>query len=315
MKQFITNNKVTYNLMSFTGYKALIIFTLLLEGPTSYEDVCNNFIQNRYIKEKISIDTLRVYINSFKRLGCDVKRSRGEDKISRYQILSHPFELKITDAEIQSILKVYRNIVKSISVEEIYFLENFLEKIGEKIKNEEFTDAVNKISILKEVDKKLIGELLECCKRKEQIVISYRSPNSGTKDIEIIVDKLDVSSGKIYLYGTGLEYMEYGSFLVSRIEMIKSIKAESVIPESIKETIVTYELQTLNFQRPDIDKNEEIIACSDNKFTIRTKISNTFLLKQKLLEYGPACKVIEPEDFKNEFINLLKDMKAGYYCG
>lgn len=28
------------------------------------------------------------------------------------------------------------------------------------------------------------------------------------------------------------------------------------------------------------------------------KTSNDFLAKQKLLEYGPICKVLEPESFK-----------------
>ena len=32
MKEFVKNQKVTYNLMSFTGFKALIIFSLLTDG-------------------------------------------------------------------------------------------------------------------------------------------------------------------------------------------------------------------------------------------------------------------------------------------
>jgi len=53
MKQFIKNNKVTYNLMSFTGYKGLLIFTLLIESPKSYEEVCEYFIKDKYLREKI----------------------------------------------------------------------------------------------------------------------------------------------------------------------------------------------------------------------------------------------------------------------
>ena len=80
MKEFLKNQTITYNLMSFTGYKALILFSLLSEGPKSYREICDYFVNKTYLKESISIDTLRVYINSLKRIGCEVKRIRGEDK-------------------------------------------------------------------------------------------------------------------------------------------------------------------------------------------------------------------------------------------
>ncbi len=312
MKQFIKNNKVTYNLMSFTGYKGLLIFTLLIESPKSYEEVCEYFIKDKYLREKIYIDTLRVYINTFKLLGCEVKRTKSEDKISRYQIISHPFELSMDEEQIQSILKVYKNLVKNISVEEIFLLENFLEKIGEYAKNENFITSMRKISMLRDIDKKLLSELIECCKQKCQVIINYNSPKSGKKDIEIAVEKLEVSNGKIYLFGTGAEYMEYTGFLASRIVRINEVKLTRTIPHINRELNVLYELEC---DEVNLDSNEELLEHNNGKALIRAKVDNEFYMKQKLLEYGPACRIIEPESFKNDFVALLKDMKAGYYCG
>ena len=312
MKQFIKNKTVTYNLMSFTGYKALIIFSLLLEGPKSYEEVCDYIIKNPYLKgDKISIDTLRVYINSFKKLGCKVLRSKGADKISRYQIISHPFELSLNEEERQSIIKVFKTISKNLSLDEFLELENFLEKIAGYIKNEEFALDVRNSSMLKNIDKDLVENLLDCCKKKKQIIINYHSPNSGKKDIELIADKLEISNGKIYLCGTGFEYNQYASFLLSRIKHIVDVKDETVYPSNIKELKVVYELD----YEPVLQPNDRILEKRDNKFVIETTTSNDFFLQQKLLEYGPACKILEPESFRDNFIALLKDMKAGYYCG
>ena len=39
MKEFLKNNTVTYNLMSFTGFKSILLFSLLTTGPKSYEDI------------------------------------------------------------------------------------------------------------------------------------------------------------------------------------------------------------------------------------------------------------------------------------
>lgn len=314
MKEFIKNQKVTYNLMSFTGYKALLLFSLLTEGPKSYEEICEYFFNHPYLREKISIDTLRVYINSLRRIGCEVKRFRGDDKISRYVITAHPFELKLSDEQIQSVIKIYKSIVKNMDVKELLSMERFFEKIGSYIKNDDFIADIRKISMLRDIDKKLLEDLLDCCDRKEQIVIQYNSPNSGEKSIELIADKIDSSNGKIYLYGTGFEYMKYGSFLVSRIKKINEIKVEKTIPENLKEFRITYTLECSPDKLNPAD-NEKIIEKHNNYAVIEMKTSNDFLAKQKLLEYGPICKVLEPESFKNDFIKLLKDMKAGYYCG
>lgn len=43
MKEFKKSNIVTYNLMSFTGFKSLMLFALLLESPKSYKEICEFF--------------------------------------------------------------------------------------------------------------------------------------------------------------------------------------------------------------------------------------------------------------------------------
>ena len=61
-----------------------------------------------------------MYLNSLKRLGCEVKRVKANgDKESRYMIISHPFELKYTPEQLQSALKVFKTLVKNIDIEEL----------------------------------------------------------------------------------------------------------------------------------------------------------------------------------------------------
>lgn len=314
MKEFIKTQKVTYNLMSFTGYKALLLFSLLTEGPKSYEEISNHFFNHQYLREKISIDTLRVYINSLRRIGCEVKRFRGEDKVSRYVITAHPFQLKLSPEQKQSVIKVYKSIVKNMDIKELLAMESFFEKIAQYINDDEFLGNIRKISMLKDIDKKLLQDLVQCCDRGEQIVILYNSPNSGEKNIEIIADKIDISNGKIYLYGIGFEYMQYGSFLVNRIKRINEIKLNKTIPENLKQIRIIYELKCPP-EKVNLEANEHILEQNNESVKIEINTTNEFLTKQRLLEYGPICKVLEPENFKKDFINLLKDMKAGYYCG
>ncbi len=313
MKEFVKTKKVTYNLMSFTAFKALILFSELVTSPKSYKEICEIFYNHPYLREQISIDTLRVYINSLKRFGCEIKRVKGEDKQSRYVITSHPFELKYTKEQLQGALKVFKTLVKNMDIEELLSMQEFFEKIGTYIKNEDFINEAKQVSLLKDINKNLLKTLIECCEKKNQIIITYASPNSGIKKIELIADKIEISNSKIYLYGIGFEYKEYGSFLVSRIKSIDSIKNEITMPEGLQEIKVVYELY--NTSKPELESYETILENDENKFVIEACTSNKFLLRQRLLAFGPNCKIVSPEEFKNEFIALLKDMKAGYYCG
>lgn len=313
MKQFIKNQKVTYNLMSFTGYKALLIFNLLTEGPKSFEEISDYIYNHPYLREKISMDTMRVYMNSLKRLGCDVKRIKGDDKISRYYVAEHPFELRLTIEEQKSVINVYKNIVKNMDIEELLSMDNFFEKLGRYIKDEEFIANLCKHSPIKGIDKSLLKNLIDCCNRKDQIVITYHSPNSGIKQIEIISDKLEITNNKVYFYGTGFEYMQYGSFLVNRIKSIDEIKTERTNPEGLKKIKIKYEL-TCKPKEIMLQDNEKIIEQNNQKTVVEMITTNDFFAKQRLLEFGPRCKILEPNDFKENFVNLLKNMKAGYYC-
>lgn len=298
--------------MSFTAFKALVMFTELTKSPKSYKEICDIFYNHPYLREQISIDTFRVYMNSLKRFGCEVKRIKGEDKESRYYISSHPFELKYTKDQLQSALKVFKSLVKNMDIDELLMMEEFFEKIGCYIKNEDFINEVKKVSLLKDINKDILKTLIECCKNKNQIIITYASPNSGNKKMELIADKIEINNGKIYLYGTGFEYKQYGSFLLNRIKKIDEIKIEKTMPNGLVEVEVVYEIyHTADFQP---ETYEKVIKKDSDKLTIEAKTSNTFLLTQRLLSFGNNCKIVSPEDFKNEFVTLLKDMKAGYCC-
>ena len=298
--------------MSFTAFKALVMFTELTKSPKSYKEICDIFYNHPYLREQISIDTFRVYMNSLKRFGCEVKRIKGADKESRYYITSHPFELKYTQDQLQSALKVFKSLVKNMDIDELLMMEEFFEKIGCYIKNEDFINEVKKVSLLKDINKDILKTLIECCKNKNQIIITYASPNSGNKNMELVADKIEVNNGKIYLYGTGFEYKQYGSFLVNRIKKIDEIKTEKTMPDGLVEVEVVYEIYHTGDFQPET--YEKVIKKDNDKLTIEAKTSNTFLLTQRLLSFGNNCKIVSPEDFKNEFVTLLKDMKAGYCC-
>ncbi len=313
MKEFMKNKTVTYNLMSFTGFKSLVVFSLLLEAPRSYDEINEYFKNHEFIKEPVSIDTLRVYLTSLRMVGCEIIRTRKADG-GKYKLVSHPFELKVSDEQIKSIVKVYKAVSKNIELYELIILEKFLRKISLLINNPDLTAAIEKMSILSGVNLELAGQLIRHCKNKDQITFLYNSPKSGDKEIEIITDKVELNNNKLYLYGTGLDYKQYGYFPISRIKAVVSVSMFKTDISNIETLTVGYELN-INPNEIKLTDEEKLIDIKDGKLLIESTTSNPFIIKQRVLSFGTGCKVLYPDSFRNEIINTLKKMREGYLNG
>lgn len=296
--------------MSFTAFKTLLIFSLLLESPKSYQDIIDYFESHDFINEKISIDTIRVYINSLKRAGCVIAKTKRAEG-SKFMLVSHPFELSIPQEQIKIISKVYKTISKTVDIADLVLLEKFLRKIASNVKNEEFHDTLEKISALSGLDINLLEDLLACCRNKKQIVLNYNSPRSGHSDLELICDKLGFENGKLYIYGTSIDFSQSTYLLVSRIINIKEIKLHKNTDIDIEELKIKYEIKA-NIQELQLKDNEKLLNTDNNRILIEAKSSNKFVLKQRVLSFGSACTVLEPEDFRQEIIATLKKMRAEY---
>ncbi len=311
MKEFRKTNVVTYNLMSFTGFKSLLLFTILCESPKSYSEVCDYFKNHPYIKEEMSADTFRVYLTSLRRCGCEieVKRMKGGAK---YQIVSQPFEFKISEGEIKGIIKIYRIISNTSDVKGLVAFDRFINKLITLTNNEKLRAAFNKVSIFRGIDLDLVDELLNCCDKKCQVDFLYNSPKGEVIPVELIADKVDISNGKVYLYGMNLKYKQYSYFRVQLIESISSVKLGTVDLSDVESIRVKYELKSLpRYYR--LSDEEKIVEINENSIIVEMESSNKFLLKQKILEYGKYCTVLEPESFKQEIVDTLKKMQEVYY--
>ncbi len=310
MKEFKKSNVVTYNLMSFTGFKSLMLFTLLLESPKSYSEICDFFKTHEYIKEEISIDTFRVYITSLRRSGCQVERTSSSEG-SKYRIVSHPFELKISEDQIKSLIKIYRIILKTIDIKGLFDFESFLRRLVDKTNNEELLSALDKVSVFKGVDFEMIQNLFKYSADKQQIKFLYNSPRGSKVEIELIVDKIGLSNGKVYVYGTNTKYKQYSYFMISRILEILDVGPISLDVSQLEKIKVRYELKSLTPQYKLSDE-EKIVEIHDDSIVVEMESSSKFILKQKIMEYGPLCRVLEPEDFRNDIIATLKRMREEY---
>jgi predicted DNA-binding transcriptional regulator YafY len=310
MKEFLKTNTVTHNLMAFTGFKSILLFTLLSEGPKSYAELKDHIKNHEYLHEEISTDTLRIYINSLKEIGCKIEK-KNIDGVTKYFISTHPFELKISDKQVKSIIKIYKAISKTIEVTDLISLHKFFQKISNYVQNEDLKIKLKYLSPLNDIDIKLVEELIFHVKNQAEITVYYNSPRSGLKNITILADKIAVNNGKLYLYGMNSEYKNYSSFLVSKIVKILSVSIENKTLES-PDIVVQYEYTKDNNENLDLLSCEKVIEEYDNKCLIELTSKSKFDIIQRILYHNYKCKVLSPQSIKTEVIQTLKQMKEGY---
>ena len=297
--------------MSFTGFKSIYIFSLLLEGPKSYKQLQEAVQEHEYLHESISIDAIRIYINSLKKIGCKVK-SITDKRIKYYYIDSHPFELKINSQQAKSILSIYKAISKSIELSDFMAIQHFFDNFAQYITDEDLKNKIFASSPINNIDTELMKELIKYTKNKSEITVFYNSANTGKKNITILADKLYITNGKLYLGGFNSEHENYSGFLVSRIIKIVSVNLNSpTLKIPVYEVI--YELyKTDNTTFEPIDC-ETIMEETPQKLTICITSKNKFDITQRILYHAGKCKVISPKEYQDEIIDCLKKMKEGYF--
>jgi len=308
MKEFLQSNKVTYNLMSFTAFKSILLFSYLLEKPRSYEEIRDYFAQHEYLNETISIDTLRVYINSLERVGCEVVRGKKAEG-SKYRIVKHPFELKFSDEQVKSIIKVYKMLLKSIDVEELLSLTKFFKKISRGVENLQLKQLLAEISPLNKLNIDILLPLIKACRKNDEITIMYNSPRSGIKKIDLLAENLVVSNNKIYLNGKSPMYTNNASFLVSRIVEPPVVKLEKTIDLPDESQVVGCEIYDMHFVPQE---NDKILQTLDDKLIVEISADNKFYARQRILALGSDCKVLYPESFREDVLSTLKRIKEEY---
>ncbi len=309
MKEFLKTKKVTYNLMSFTAFKAMLLFSYLLEAPRSYEEIRQHFEAHEFLHESISIDTLRVYINSLERLGCEVVRGKKAEG-SKYRLVKHPFQVNISNEHAKNLIKIFKTLSKSIDVEDLIAMTNFFEKIAKEINSDELKTALVNVSPLKKINSEILEILISACHRNDEISFEYNSPSSSKKNIELIAENLKITNNKLYLSGYSPQYKDpKATFLVSRITQKPVIKLTKTIVSKAEPLTVGCEIYEENVPLND---NEKIIKTENGHTFIEITSDNKFFTIQRILSFGNNCKVLYPQSFKEDICSVLKKMKEEY---
>lgn len=296
--------------INLTGVRLLVLFSLLMEAPRTAEEINEYFVNNNYPNDIISLDTIRNDVNSLRSAGCDISRADKHNGF-KYTLFSHPFELNIDLDVAKSLSKIYNRVYNHLSVNHLILIDDLLESLANYTPQEDVYEYLKGISLLKNINKSILNDLIKARDKKSKIKFTYKAPNTGKHELEFVVNDLEIRNKKLYFNGYCVTYESNSFLLVSKVVSdIEFLNDDEAIKSNTKTVI--YELKNLakiNFTEKQDDK---IIEETSDKIIVQHESENDFKLMQKILAYGPNCTVISPEDVKLRVIDTLKRMREVY---
>ena len=302
------NQKI--NNISLTGYKVLHILELLSKSPQSEADLNEYFSKNKIIGKKVSDDSINLYINTLKKIGCKISRPIKSNSY-KYELLNNPFILTLSDKEKQTLSTAIKYLAKINNWKFIFDVANIFLELQNLI-NINKDEILSPIENITNIDKQIILKLNKHCKNKNVITIHHHTLSSDEiKKITILADEMFLESAKLYIWGYNFQQQEMQYFRVDKIINIKKVGISKNEPIIIKPTAI-YKLKDDLVKTFKIKENQTIISQKANELVIEEKIINRFKFIQKILSYGENCVLLSPQSIVDEIKLTLETLEQIY---
>ena len=296
--------------ISLTGLRSLVMLGLLIQEPRSLEDIRNAFMEFNIMEGSNSDDILRIDLNTLKMMGCEISRADHRTN-NKFVLLNHPFKIDITQEEFNVLKRAFNKIKENADISALIRYDSLFKKISEHLCDNDIKEQFFGLSVLKNYSLDIINELRFACKKKYEIKLIYREPiRKQEVEKEIIADKVALKNDKLYFYGVDKNTKQSVYLNIKRILKILSQKKNN---DNITVEPVTIKFFVTEFGYSGLEDCETILSGDIAEgFIVEGKYYNEFYAIQRILSFGSKCKVLEPTDFKNKVLEILKKMRDVY---
>ncbi len=296
--------------VSLTGYRLLIVLKSLMLGGKTLKELIDILRENQITSKSVSPDTVHVSINTLKALGCEISRptkTRGY----KYELISHPFCLQLSEVECNSLILLRNNICNEISWKKVMVINSLYEKLFSLTFNGQLINFEKDSRILGLINLDILNILSDSSIIGKKLNITYLSPKFGNEDFDIIPKKITYENTKLYL---NCYIFKYNSNSILNIERIINInKVEDYENCQLEMSYdVIYKIQGSSVYSFQPAEYETVIEKSKDCIKVCAKVENEFSFIQRLLLLGSDFKIVSPDFFREKLINKLIHIKKGY---
>lgn len=295
--------------LSITGARALFVLMALIDSPKTHQEIKEYLYGIFSPNQNYSSDKIRVDINTLKAIGCEIKKD-SKALGNKYRLEKHPFMLNLSQEDVQLINKIYKENLVALSPQNIIIFHKFLLKLADMTCDENLKNEILGISILKGINKNLLDELVSGALENKRLKILYRTGSTNTLvEYDILIDKFVMRNKKLYIYCDNITLNTKSMLKISRIHSM-AFKIKETPREIKEELFVLFKLK--NYKNHYLSKNEKIVNKTDKIAIVEGCYFNEFIATQRIMSFASDCIVVEPENFKSNILNILKEMSNIY---
>lgn len=305
------NSKPKAESLSLSGYKILKLLEALSENALDEKEINNLFLNDNLIKKEVSNDTIRLYINTLKKIGFKIAKPSKSNSY-KYTFEYNPFGFHLSGGENEMLSTLIKYLAKINDWEFILEVDEAFREL-QKLSNSQKQHILSSLTNITGIDKKIILQLQKHCEKKHIVNISQKSLTSDeVKQYMILTDEMFVENEKLYIWGYNFKQNEMQYFRVDRICKIKKIGMNENVTPFLKKPTATYKLKNSLLKTFKQDENQRIISKNSKEIIIEEEMINKFKFIQKILSYGKDCVLISPKEIVDDLKTMLQAMEQTY---
>jgi predicted DNA-binding transcriptional regulator YafY len=319
--------------LNSTAYRVFKLLQWLTVAPLTFKQINQRFQAETKIKQSISQDTVWLYLNTLKLLGCELSRPSASNQFT-YQLISHPFGLPLNSETLEVLALLKQELEDVLSYKQQLTLDQ-LAKALINISNtsDKNQDRCRYFETAHSVDyapfEDTIATLEEAIEQELLLKLLYSSPVKGDSLLEVLPQELYYNNGTLLLLACREGFEEASQLRVDRI--IRVDKREATPPDNEAEpawaktcrekrqTEPSIKLQvicpSLNAWLP-LAKQEEVKLLEAKPHACLLEVTlnthNEFALIQRLLQLPFPFEVLSPESLKQKLQQQLTPMHHYY---
>ncbi len=318
-------NSKFVELLNVTAYRVFKILCWLMEAPLSAEALNQRFAQDARTRKRLSSDSICLYINTLRALGCQITRPSKKNGFC-YELLYQPLGIPWNEKEIETLIRVKTFAENSFSYQEVLLLHQFIKKVLQQAALPNREHWLQQIfaqsrTVDYEPNMTVINDLQSHAKEQRLLLLTYDSPVNGQERFYFLPDNWTYRQGILYLNGYQLEREQITLLRLERILKYETVEHPDVFQTllnqklSIEPNVVIHFLGISQKDFEPLNMQETLRDVSDAsprylEVTLRTR--EFFILKQKLLSYGLPFNILEPESFRTDVRDTLLNMQKVY---
>lgn len=324
-----------------TAYRIFRMLTWLMETPLSVDEMNRRFASDPLIAKRVSSDSVWLYINTLKALGCEIDRPMPSNGYC-YRMIRHPFGLRIDDDRLDMLFRVKAVAADVLPEPEMLAVNRLFKTLLSQAtlpENAESPEAV--LESRRYIDyadhTEAIDRLRRAAAEETLLSIVYQSPVKGRETLVVLPEEMYFLNGALYVSGTAAHRDEAVHLRVDRMRSWEAVddaeRREQLIAlreRQIKTVVLnvfvdhpeefeplgmgerTQWVGSAGLFRPEAGQNGAASSPARPYLSVTVKTRDWFTLKQKLLAGGALFTVVQPAAFRQEVASTLEALGRMY---